>query len=83
MKKFNTAEKREIFNSGVDYTKGYIGYCLKNYVDDLMETTVIGTCKFQKELVDFISGKKTYISNRNNVSFAEFCKNYETYRLKF
>ena len=30
MKKFNTLEEREAFDSGVDYTKGYIAFCKVN-----------------------------------------------------
>jgi hypothetical protein len=81
MKKFNTAEERRAFDFGVDYTKGYIAFCMKNYVVNLLEDTIHGSCKFQKELVDFIQGK-AYISNKANVSFKEFCENYEKYRLQ-
>ena len=81
MKKFNTVEEREAFDSGVDYTKGYIAFCMRNYVDNLLDDTIKGTCKFQNELVAFIQGK-TYISNKANVSFKEFCENYEKYRLQ-
>ena len=81
MKKINTVEERKGFDLGVDYKKGYIAFCMKNYVDNLLEDTINGTCRFQNELIAFIQGK-TYISNKANVSFKEFCENYEKYRLQ-
>jgi hypothetical protein len=81
MATFNTVEEQEAFNSGVDYTKGYIAFCLRNYVDNLLDSTITGTCRFQNELCAFIQGKP-YISNKANVSFKEFCENYEKYRLQ-
>ena len=81
MKPFKTTEERDAFDSGVDYTKGYIAFCLKNYTENLLESTISSTFNFQKELCDFIQGK-TYISNKANLSFNDFCENYEKYRLK-
>ncbi len=54
MKKFNTVEEREAFDSGVDYTKGYIAFCLRHYIYDFLKD---GTNYFQKDLCDFILGK--------------------------
>lgn len=78
MKKFNTVEERKAFDSGVDYTKGYIAFCLRHYVCDLLKG---GTNYFQKDLCDFIL-EKSYIPNTANISFKEFCENYEKYCLK-
>lgn len=78
MKKFNTVEEQEAFDLGVDYTKAYIAFCLRHYVKNLLEG---GTYNFQKDLLDFILGK-SYIPNKDNVTFREFCENYEKYRLK-
>ena len=81
MKTFKTKEERAAFDCGVNYTKEYIAFCLKNYTENLLESTISSTFKFQKELCDFIQGK-TYISNKANVNFKEFCENYEKYRLQ-
>ena len=80
MKKFNTEEGHNAFNCGVNYTKGYIAFCLRHYVYDLHANPQKSMC-FQKDMLDFVLGK-VYIPNRDNISFKEFCENYEKYRLK-
>mgnify|MGYP004656587935 FL=1 len=82
MKNFNTAEEQRAFEDGVEYAKGYIAFCMKNYIKNLLKMPCPGTCEFQADLCDFIRGSQ-YISNKANVTFKEFCENYEKYRLKF
>ncbi len=85
MKKFNTEEERRAFKCGVDYTTDYIKFCIINYTDDLFtkdhRELTLRTFDFQLKLVDFIQ-KKGYIPNRYNISFKDFCDDYERYRLK-
>ena len=83
MKKFNTEEEHKAFKCGVDYTKGYIAFCLRYYVHDLLEIGFQKDLCFQKDMLYFILGRKAYIPNEDNISFKEFCENYEKYRLKF
>ena len=82
MKNFKTVEERHAFESGVDYTKGYILFCLRHYVYDLLEGEVQKDLCFQRDMLEFILGKKNYIPNKYNIFFKEFCENYEKYRLK-
>ena len=82
MNKFKTLEEREPFECGVDYTKGYILFCLRHYVYDLLEVGVQKDLCFQRDMLEFILGKKNYIPNKDNIFFKEFCENYEKYRLK-
>lgn len=82
MKKFKTVEEQKAFEHGVNYTKGYIIFCLRNYIYDLLDGEVYKDLVFQRDMLNFTLGKEDYIPNKANISFKEFCENYEKYRLK-
>ena len=73
MKKFNTVEEREAFESGVAYTKAYIKFCITNYV---YEFNLAGLVHFFRHLHDFINGVNYIPNTQNNISFKKFCEQY-------
>jgi len=79
MKKFNTEEEIKAFECGVDYTKGYIAFCIKHHKCEAEEFRDL---ILEKDILDFIVLGKGIIPNKYNISFEEFCENYEKYRLE-
>lgn len=74
MKKFETETERKAFYSGVAYTKSYIGFCMKNYA---YQFNLGGIRLFINDLINFINGVNYIPNTYNNMTFKQFCENYE------
>lgn len=82
MEKFKTVEEQKAFKNGVDYTKSYIAFCFKNFTYNFQERRISKDIAFQRDMLGFVSGTVYFIPNKANVTFIDFCENYEKYRLQ-
>ena len=72
MKEFKTIEEKKAYELGVSCVRGYILYCLQNYI---LEINVAGIVKFCDNLVDFTNGCN-YIPNIEKLTFEQYCQRY-------
>ena len=71
MKEFKTIEEKKAFELGVSCVRGYILYCLGNYI---LELNIAGIVDFSKNLVDFVNLKSNYIPNTKELTFEKYCQ---------